>query len=98
MVLSALDKLAELPEEENLQGLEALRVAVGGTAPGDINDDREKAPSKRLLRLIRGPQKTVHGPLALEPIGLIALRQQCPRFCAWIAPLEVLNTQLPKPC
>lgn len=52
--------------------------------PEMINDGKTTAPSKRLSRIILGYQKTVHGPLLVEEIGLKAMRGKCPRFNNWI--------------
>lgn len=52
--------------------------------PEMINDGKTTAPSKRLSRIILGYQKTVHGPLLAEEIGLKAMREKCPRFNNWI--------------
>jgi hypothetical protein len=57
--------------------------------PEEINDSPQTAPSKR-LEVIFGDeyQKTVHGPLITETIGLARLRAVCPHFDEWISRLE----------
>ncbi|MFU8805308.1 MAG: hypothetical protein ACNA8W_15965 [Bradymonadaceae bacterium] len=37
-----------------------------------------------------GFSKTLHGPLATGGTGLASLREQCPRFDAWVSELETL--------
>jgi hypothetical protein len=56
--------------------------------PEMINDGKTTAPSKRLSKIILGYQKTVHGPLLAEEIGLKAMREKCPRFNNWIEKLS----------
>lgn len=75
-----------LPEADHT-ALTDIRSAVA--SPEDINDSPETAPSKRLHRLFgRSYSKTEHGPLIAETIGLESIRQQCPRFHAWVSRLE----------
>ena len=56
--------------------------------PEDINDSPDTAPSKRVLKLYGDYRKPVDGVLAMEEIGLDAVREACPLFDAWIAALE----------
>lgn len=58
--------------------------------PEDINDSRHGAPSKRIARVLRQYRKPLHGPLIAKTIGLETIRQQCPRFGAWLSRLEAL--------
>lgn len=92
LVLASLPALAEwLDTEEQLAGLKALAAEIEGLAPEDVNDGKETAPSKRLLRHVPGYSKVIHGPDAIELTGLAAIRAACPRFNAWITALEGLN-------
>ena len=59
-------------------------------APEDINEHPHTAPSKRILAVMPGYQKPVHGPLIACDIGLDALRADCPHFDAWLSKLDVL--------
>lgn len=60
------------------------------TTPEDINNHRETAPSKRIISVFSDGSynKTEHGPLIAEKIGLATIRRECPRFNAWLALLE----------
>lgn len=58
--------------------------------PELINDHPNTAPSKRLKTLFPSYDKTFHGPLIAGEIGLPMIRQQCPRFNAWLTRLERL--------
>lgn len=56
--------------------------------PEMINDSRETAPSKRLMKIIKGYKKVVYGSILAEEIGLNRIRAKCPRFNEWVARLE----------
>ena len=71
--------------------LSKLEKDVQSFAPEEINDRPETAPSKRLEGALRFYDKVLHGPLAIEGIGLPKLRAKCPRFHAWITRLEELK-------
>ena len=60
--------------------------------PEDINDDPNTAPSKRLKGVMPGYQKVVAGPLIASATGLDTIRAECPRFDAWLARLESLES------
>ena len=70
--------------------LDSLRAARRTQAPEDINDSPHTAPSKRILAVMKGYQKTFHGPLIACDIGLDAMRQDCPHFHAWLSKIEAL--------
>lgn len=84
--LPSLEALLRTTEAQN--GCLALRREISGQPPEDINDGKTTAPSKRLLARIPGYSKTLDGPDATTAAGLATLRQQCPRFDAWITRLE----------
>lgn len=63
------------------------------SAPEEINDSTETAPSKRILKVMPWYKKTFHGPLIAGDIGLDALRQECPHFSAWLERLENLSIE-----
>ena len=56
--------------------------------PEMVNDGKTTAPSKRLDRIIVGYQKSVHGSLLANEIGLKRIREKCPRFNRWIEKLQ----------
>ena len=58
--------------------------------PEHINDDRNTAPSKRLLSICDSYDKVLHGSLIALEIGLETIRGECRRFDAWIRRLEGL--------
>ena len=73
---------------EEIVKLQAIRASV--QSPEEINEHPETAPSKRVLKISPGYQKTLHGPLAVMDIGLAAIRAACPHFDQWLSKLEAL--------
>ncbi len=70
---------------------EQLQSSVVGVEPEDVDDSPTGAPSKRIEACTRGFRKTIHGIQAVDEIGLSRLRQDCPRFGAWMSALEELS-------
>lgn len=70
------------------QRLIAIRAQF--PTPEDINNSRATAPSKRILAAFPDGSynKTEHGPVIAEAIGLATIRRHCPQFDAWVAMLE----------
>lgn len=86
-VFAASGELAELAEDASLA--EDLRKMVDFAGGAElINDSPETAPSKRLVARMPTYMKTLHGPLAIEALGLPALRSRCPRLDSWMSRLE----------
>ena len=91
LVVAGLQKLDGLLDAaDDVAALKGLQAELAGLQPEDVNDGPETHPSKRLLR-IGGYQKTLHGPLVTEEVGIAVLRAACPRFSAWVAKLEALG-------
>jgi len=83
-----VEAFAEWTDDDRV--LEPLLAVTRTTAPEDINDSPQTAPSKRILAAVPGYQKTVHGPLIACDIGLDAMRGACPHFAAWLSKIEQL--------
>lgn len=64
---------------------------VGDKNPELINDGKDTAPSKRILREIPEYDKTTAGISVVQEIGLDTLRQKCKHFDDWIQLLEKLH-------
>lgn len=60
------------------------------TNPEDINDSPTTAPSKRLLKHIKGYNKIVYGSILAQETGLQQIRTKCPRFNNWVTKIESL--------
>ena len=85
-----LAQLGLLMDPQDRPQVEALATSVIGLAPEDINEGATTAPSKRLRGHLPVYEKTVHGALATEAIGLARIRGACPRFDRWLWILEAL--------
>ena len=81
-----------LASEQDIEALSNIRLQF--KTPEDINDDPEGAPSKRIMRTLRGYGKVQHGPSVARKAGLEKIREECPRFHAWLKCLEGLNANI----
>ena len=88
LLFTQLDAFAQWVDDHS--ALTPLRAVRSTTAPEDINDSPQTAPSKRILKAMRNYQKAIHGPLIASDIGLDAMRRSCPHFDAWLRKIEVL--------
>ena len=85
--VSAFAILADAPP--NL--VEALRqIRSQFQTPEDINDNRDTAPSKRILRLMPRYSKIVAASRLVEEMGIDVIRAECHRFHRWVTRLESL--------
>jgi hypothetical protein len=91
LLFADLSKLRVILEKNEQLGLDKLIAQVGLWSPEEINDGPTSAPSKRLKGAIRSYNKVVHGPQTVEAIGLVQLRNRCPRLNAWVTKLETLG-------
>lgn len=64
------------------------------SSPEDINDRPDKAPSKRIAKLMPGYDKPLHGILAALQIELPRMREACDLFNDWLSRLELLGTSI----
>ncbi len=80
---------------EHADRIDELVAEIHGTgqSPEEINEGKDTAPSKRIIRYLRqyDRKKPEAGPLAAASIGLLRLRQACPHFGAWLTKLEALG-------
>jgi uncharacterized protein DUF4276 len=67
----------------------ADRIAVLPLPP--VNDNKETAPSKRILKMSPGYEKPLYGSLAASEIGLRIIRRECCLFNSWLSELEMLS-------
>jgi len=96
LVLVDVDLLpSQFPDGEADGAPARLRARIGNTAPEEVNDGDETAPSKRLIREVPGyaAMKSIAGPSIVSRIGLPRLRQTCPHFGAWVDQLERLSAE-----
>jgi hypothetical protein len=77
----------EIPNYELIGKDELVKTLIDFPNPEMINNSKETAPSKRLLRIVRNYNKIVYGNVLAESIGLQNIRNKCPRFNTWITKL-----------
>ena len=70
---------------------ELLNILDNYPNPELINDNPNTAPSKRLMKLIKGYNKIVYGVILADNIGMQNLRLKSPRFNEWISKLENIH-------
>lgn len=71
---------------EAVPKLKAVLASFGD--PEQINDSKGLSPSARIQSVVEGYDKVVYGTLAVEEIGLEAIRRQCRNFGCWLTRLE----------
>ena len=86
---SAFQMIADV-DERDVAALSQIREQF--CSPEDINDRRENAPSKRIMRTVRKYNKAVYGWSIAQEIGLAKICEECPRFGAWLTRLEELGS------
>lgn len=52
--------------------------------PEDINSTPDKAPSKRLQKIVESYDKVIYGNIIALEIGIEKILEKCPRFRKWI--------------
>ena len=63
-------------------------IRDGFETPEHINDSPETAPSKRIINIVQGYNKVLHGNVAALEVTLERMRQECHVFAAWLQTLE----------
>ncbi|MDR1309967.1 MAG: DUF4276 family protein [Deltaproteobacteria bacterium] len=66
---------------------------VGAQNPELVNDGKDTAPSKRILKEIPEYNKATAGPAVAEKIGLPVLRAKCGHFHDWLTVFENLENK-----
>ena len=56
----------------------------------DMNNCRDRAPSRRLMREVHGYSKTIDGIAVAKETGIRRIREECPRFREWLEWMEGL--------
>lgn len=81
----------QIPAEDIVRRDELIRTFEEyGDNPEMINNNRKTSPSHRLMKIIQGYNKVLHGEILAKAIGLVRMRAKSPRFNSWIAKLEAL--------
>lgn len=83
---------ATLPDgEKHKKALIAIRQEFN--SPEEIDDSWETIPSRRILKLFPGYDKTLYGSLISLEIGLERIRAECNHFNEWLQKLEALSEE-----
>ncbi|MFZ5452733.1 MAG: DUF4276 family protein [Thermodesulfobacteriota bacterium] len=93
LLFSEPEILAQSISQSQLAGT-FRKIRDGFNSPEEINDDPEKAPSKRILDFFTAYDKPVYGSLAALEIGLAAIRRECALFNGWLERIESLPTEV----
>ena len=81
-------------EGADSDSIDALRRIQRDRSPEEINDNKNTAPSKLMLSVLRKYNKLVDGPMVAKQTGLEKIRSECPRFNAWVDRLEKLPASM----
>lgn len=87
LVFSSMSGISSLFEANEANFDEIQKIIDSHPNPENINDSPETAPSKRLLRLIKGYNKVINGIMIIEEIGIENILKKCPRFRTWVETL-----------
>lgn len=93
LLFSAPDRLAQAIDKPNLK-LKFQEIRNEFTTPEEINNNPQKAPSKRIEALFPEYDKPIHGSLAAIEIGLKTIRSECLIFDNWLKRLEKLANSI----
>ncbi len=63
-------------------------ICTSVQTPEEINERPDHNPAARLKQVFPGYRKVLHGPIAIERIGLATVREKCPHFNWWVSRLE----------
>lgn len=81
----------QIPTKELVETEELSEIFRSYENPEMINNNREKSPSHRLERIIKGYDKIVYGNILAEAIGLENIKSKSPRFNNWINNIEKIG-------
>jgi len=92
LILAAPQNLSceYLEHDTPIKNLVSMVSMAPDKNPELIDDGRETAPSKRILRQIPEYRKTTAGVSVVKSIGLPTLRTKCRHFNDWLSRLEQL--------
>jgi hypothetical protein len=90
LLFTDLEAVASHFPDEDTQAIAAQLRRHAKVPPEDVDDGKETAPSKRILKVVAGYSKQVDGPAIVGRIGLDPIRRACPHFAGWIERLERL--------
>ena len=65
---------------------------IQGLNPEEINNSKETAPSKRILKYLPNYKKITDSNQIAEKIGIAIMRKKCPHFNEWLETIEKLKS------
>jgi hypothetical protein len=93
LLFNSMEVFRQQLTTEELVGVAELQTTLDCFPnPELINDTLQNAPSKRLMRIVKGYSKVSYGNILAEAIGLPNIRSKCPRFDAWLRKVEAVGT------
>jgi len=91
LLFSDVSKFEDLYDLSNRDKASFQQITTDYPNPEDINEGANTAPSKRILNIIPSYEKVLEGIMIAEDIGIEKMREQCPRFKAWLDKLIALG-------
>jgi hypothetical protein len=79
---------ASIGQPDLKEKLSAIRSSF--ETPEFINEGSESHPSRRIKSVWPGYNKSSHGQVIAEALGLAIIRRECPLFNEWVTHLEAL--------
>lgn len=83
-VFSSFNGITSLFGSNEADLAEIKKIIESYENPEEINDGKQTAPSKRLIKLINGYNKVTDGILIIEEIGIEKILKKCIRFNNWV--------------
>lgn len=91
LLFAEVEAFAHLASASSTVVADLRSIRAGFGTPEDINDSKETSPSHRIKGVFRGYHKVRDGRAVAEEIGLRKIREECPRFDAWVSRIEALS-------
>jgi hypothetical protein len=93
LLFSDIEKLVDIEPVWGSSLKNLLKIRTEVETPEHINDGYETKPSQRLKNELSLPKyrKTLHGPLAIENIGIDKILSECVHFKSWYNKMHEFN-------
>ncbi len=93
LLFSDIGKLVDIEPAWGSSLKNLLKIRTDAETPEHINDGYETKPSQRLKNELSLPKyrKTLHGPLAIENIGIDKILSECVHFKSWYSKIHEFN-------
>ena len=91
LLFAEVEAFAHLASASSTVVADLRSIRAGFGTPEDINNSKETSPSHRIKGVFPGYHKVRDGRAVAEEIGLRKIREECPRFDAWVSRIEALS-------